>query len=148
MIYVWGFLLIPFVAICLIPFLQLKGKAIAVCMAVSLTAILTSILAFQGLSGQPFELQLPGSLISGAIRLNVDALSGWFMLIINFSILTGGYYGLSYMKAYAKQPNNLSMHGVLFILLHTALISLCAIQNSIAFLIAWEIMALSAFLSI
>ncbi len=31
---------------------------------------------------------------------------------------------------------------------HAALISLCAIQNSIAFLVAWEIMALSAFLSV
>jgi len=146
--YVWGFLLIPLTAICLIPFLQMKGKAITVYTVICMVALLTSILAFQGLSGQDFELMLPGSLVSGPVRLHVDALSAWFMLIINFTFLTGGFYGLFYMRAYASQPKNLSMHGVLFILLHASLISLCAIQNSIAFLVAWEIMALSAFLSI
>ena len=145
---VWSFVLIPVIAICLIPFLKLKGKAIAVYTAVSLIAILTSYVAFKSLVGQAFELTLQGSFVSGDIRLQVDALSAWFMLIINFAFLTGGFYGLFYMHAYSNQPKNLSLHGILFVLLYTALISLCVIQNSIAFLIAWEIMALSAFLSI
>jgi hydrogenase-4 component B len=145
---VWSFILIPVVAICLIPFLKLKGKAIAVYAAVSLIAILTSYVAVKSLTGQPFDLTLQGSLVTGDIRLQIDALSAWFMLIINFAFLTGGLYGLFYMNAYSNQPNNLSLHGILFVLLYAALISLCALQNSIAFLIAWEIMALSAFLSI
>ncbi|HET7733547.1 MAG TPA: proton-conducting transporter membrane subunit [Paludibacter sp.] len=145
---VWSFILIPAVAICLIPFLKLKGKAIAVYAAVSMIAILTSYIAVNSLTGQPFNLTLQGSLVTGDIRLQVDALSAWFMLIINFAFLTGGFYGLFYMNAYSNQPNNLSLHGILFVLLYSALISLCAIQNSMAFLIAWEIMALSAFLSI
>jgi len=145
---VWSFLLIPVIAICFIPFLKLKGKAIAVYAAVSLIAILTSFVAIKALLGQAFELTLQGSLVSGDIRLQVDALSAWFMLIINFTFLTGGFYGLFYMSAYSSQPKNLSLHGILFVLLYTALISLCAIQNSIIFLVAWEIMALSAFLSI
>ena len=143
-----GFILIPFIAICLIPFLKMKGKAIAVYAAVSLIAILSSYVAFEALTGQDFELTLQGSFISGNINLQVDALSAWFMLIINFAFISGGFYGLFYMNAYVDQPKNLSLHGVLFILLHTALVSLCVIQNSIAFLVAWEIMALSAFLSI
>jgi len=145
---VWCFILIPFIAICLIPFLSMKGNAIAVYTAVSFNAILTSYIAFVALTGNTFELTLPGSLISGPIRLQVDALSGWFMLIINFAFLTGGFYGLFYMRAYKDQPKNLSLHGILFILLNTSLLSLCLIQNSIAFLVAWEIMALSAFLSV
>jgi len=143
-----GFILIPFIAICLIPFLKMKGKAIVVYAAVSLIAILSSYVAFEALTGQDFELTLQGSFISGNINLQVDALSAWFMLIINFAFISGGFYGLFYMNAYVDQPKNLSLHGVLFILLHTALVSLCVIQNSIAFLVAWEIMALSAFLSI
>ena len=145
---VWSFILIPFIAICLIPFLQLKGKAIAVYGTVSMIAILTSYLAIQALTGQNFNLTLPGSLISGPINLQIDALSAWFILIINFGFITGGFYGLFYMKTYADQPKNLNLHGILFVLLQASLLSLCAIQNSIAFLIAWEIMALSAFLSI
>ena len=145
---VWSFILIPFIAICFIPFLQLKGKAIAVYSAISGLAFLTSFVAFSALSGQNFELILQGSFITGPIRLQVDALSGWFLLMINFAFLTGGLYGLFYMSAYKNQPKNLSFHGILFVLLYTALVSLCAIQNSMVFLVAWEIMALSAFLSI
>lgn len=145
---VWGFILIPFIAICLVPFLKLKGKAIAVYATVCFIAILTSYIAVEALVGNQFNLTLPGNFISGPIRLQVDALAAWFMLIINFGFITGGFYGLFYMNAYKNQTKNLSLHGILFILLYTALLSLCAIQNSFAFLVAWEIMALSAFLSI
>ena len=145
---VWSYILIPVIAICLIPFLKLKGKAIAVYAAVSLIAILTSFVAVKALLGETFNLTLVGSFISGDIRLQVDALSAWFMLIINFGFLTGGFYGLFYMNAYKSQPKNLTLSAVLFVLLYTALLSLCAIQNSFVFIVAWEIMALSAFLSI
>ena len=145
---VWGFILIPVIAICLIPFLKMGGKAIAVYVAVSLIAILTSFVAIEALLGKPFNCTLPGSFISGPIRLQVDALSAWFMLIINFGFLTGGFYGLFYMSAYKNQPKNLTLAAILFVLLYTALVSLCAIQNSFVFIVVWEIMALSAFLSI
>ena len=145
---VWSFILIPVIAICLIPFLKVKGKAIAVYAAVSLIAILTSFVAIKALLGETFNLSLQGSFISGPIRLQVDALSAWFMLIINFGFLTGGFYGLFYMTAYKNQPKNLTLSAILFVLLYTALLSLCAIQNSFVFIVAWEIMALSAFLSI
>lgn len=145
---VWGFILIPVIAICLIPFLKMGGKAIAVYAAVSLIAILTSFVAIEALLGKTFDCTLPGSFISGPIRLQVDALSAWFMLIINFGFLTGGFYGLFYMSAYKNQPKNLTLAAILFVLLYTALVSLCAIQNSFVFIVVWEIMALSAFLSI
>ena len=146
--FVWAFMLIPLMAMCLIPFVKMKGKAIAVYASISIIAILTSYLAFEGLAGYDFDLELPGSLVSGPVQLHIDALSAWFMLIINFSFLTGGFYGIFYMRAYITQKKNINLHGILFILLHASLISLCAIQNSIAFLVAWEIMALSAFMSI
>lgn len=145
---VWSFTLIPVIAICLILFLKLKGKAITMYTAVSLIAILTSFVAIKALLGETFNLALQGSFISGPVRLQVDALSGWFILIINFGFLTGGFYGLFYMKAYKNQHKNLTFSAVLFVLLYTALLSLCAIQNSFVFIVVWEIMALSAFLSI
>ena len=55
------------------------------------------------------------------------------------------FYGLNYMKGYREETSNLSLHWICFILAHAALVSICALQNSIAFLVAWEIMALSAF---
>jgi len=146
--YVWVFLLLPFIAMSLIPFLKMKWKAIVVYSAISSIATLTGYLAFMGLSGQNFDITLPGSLVSGPIQLHIDALSAWFILVINFTFLTGGFYGLFYMSAYKDQPKNLNLHGILFIILHVSLVSLCAIQNSIAFLVAWEFMALSAFMTI
>jgi len=141
-----AFLAIPVLVILLIPFLQTKGKGLVVYAAIVLNAILSGYFAFQSLSGQFLEFTFPGSLVTGPVNIRIDALSGWFILIINFVFLTGSFYGLFYMKAYQNQKNNISIHSIAFIILHTALISLCVVQNSIVFLIAWEFMALSAFL--
>lgn len=141
-----AFLAIPVLVILLIPFLQTKGKGLVVYAAIVLNAILSGYFAFQSLSGQFLEFTFPGSLVTGPVNIRIDALSGWFILIINFVFITGSFYGLFYMKAYQNQKNNITIHSIAFIILHTALISLCVVQNSIVFLIAWEFMALSAFL--
>ncbi len=148
MIIIKAFLVILLIALILIPFSTVKGKGIVVFTAILLNALLSSYYAVQTLLGTTFEFMLPGSLITGLIPLRIDALSGWFLLIINFVFLTGGFYGLFYMKAYKGQKNNMSLHAFAFIGLYAALISICVIQNSFAFLIAWEIMALSAFLTV
>jgi len=142
------FLAIPVLVIILIPFLKTKGNGIVIFLAIVSNSLLSGYFAMQALSGQFLEFTFPGSLVTGPVSLRVDALSGWFIMIINFIFITGGFYGLFYMKAYREQKNNLRLHGVAFLLLHSALLGLCVIQNSLVFLIAWEIMALSAFLSV
>jgi len=142
------FTTVPVLAILLIPFLKVKGKGIVLFAAIVLNAFLSGYLAVQTLSGKFLEFSFAGSLVTGPVNLRMDALSGWFILIINFVFITGSFYGLFYMKTYQKQKNNLTLHSIVFILLHTALISLCAIQNSLVFLIVWEIMALSAFFAV
>jgi len=142
------FLAVTVLAILLIPFLKVKGKGMVLFSAIVLNAFLSGYLAVQTLAGQFLEFSFAGSLVTGPVNLRMDALSGWFILIINFVFITGTFYGLFYMETYQKQKNNLTLHSIVFILLHTALISLCAIQNSLVFLIAWEIMALSAFFAV
>jgi hydrogenase-4 component B len=146
--YIWSFLLITLFALGLIPFLRLKGKAIVLFSAISSIATLSSILAYQVLVGEDFSIILEGSIITGDIDLKIDALSAWFILLINFGFVAGCFYGLFYMKAYKEQVKDLSLQAVLFMLLYASLLSLCVIQNSLVFLVAWEIMALSAFLSV
>jgi formate hydrogenlyase subunit 3/multisubunit Na+/H+ antiporter MnhD subunit len=148
MILIIGFVLISLFTIIAIPFTNNKWKAILVFAALSINVILSSYFAIQTLGGQSFEFIFGGSIITGLIPVRIDALSGWFMLVINFIFITGGFYGLFYMNAYREQKNNLTLHSISFILLHAAMTSLCVIQNSIAFLIAWEFMALTAFLLI
>jgi len=148
MIAIIAFIAILIISTILIPFSKIKGKGFIVFTAILLNALLSSYFAVYSLMGASFELILPGSFITGLIPLRIDALSGWFLLIINFVFLTGGFYGLFYMKAYKEQRNNISLHATAFMLLHAALIGICVIQNSFVFLIAWEIMALTAFLTV
>jgi len=148
MILLNAFIIIPIIVILILPFLNVKWKGIILFAGLLLNAIISSYFGVQTLLGKTFEFILTGSFVTGLISLRLDALSGWFMLIINFVFLTGGFYGLFYMQTYKSKQNNLTLHGIAFILLHTTLISLCAIQNSIAFIIAWEIMALSAFICV
>ena len=140
------FIIVVLAAIILIPFAGVKWKGIIAIAAVLTNTVLSSIFAIRALAGVDFMVIFPGSFVTGAIPVRIDALSGWFMLIINFTFVTGAFYGFNYLKAYRTQTANLSLHGIVYILAHSALISICALQNSLAFLIAWEIMALSSFI--
>lgn len=140
------FILIIMVAILLIPFLSVRWKGIVTVTAVITLAVLSSIVAADAMSGKQIEYLFRGSLVTKEIPVRIDALSGFFILVINFTFLTGAFYGLQYMKAYRNQKANLSLHCISFILVQVSLISICSLQNSIAFLIAWEIMALSSFI--
>ncbi|NVO02944.1 MAG: hypothetical protein HXX09_09630 [Bacteroidetes bacterium] len=148
MILIKAFLLLLLLITVLIPFFNVKGKGIVTFIAILLNTLISSYFAFLTFLGEKFEFILPGSIVSGLIPLRIDALSGWFMMVINIVFITGGFYGFFYMNNYKSQKNNLSLHSISFVFLHAALISLCVIQNSIAFIVAWEIMALSAFILI
>lgn len=143
-----AFILIPIIAIIAIPFVKLKWKGIIFFTAILFEAVISSYFATHSLMGETFNFTLPGSIITGPIRIQIDALSGWFILIFNFVFITGSFYGLFYMNAYKEQVNNLTIHFVVVVLIHAALLSICVIQNSIAFLVAWEVMALSAFFAV
>jgi hydrogenase-4 component B len=141
-------IVIIFSSVLLIPFLSSKWKGIITVAAVCITAALSCIIAIQALGGKNFDFSFPGSLITGKIPVRIDALSGWFILVINFTFITGAVYGLHYMKPYQSQVSNLSLHCISYILVYAALVSICSLRNSIAFLTAWEIMALGSFLLI
>ncbi|HEY6063737.1 MAG TPA: proton-conducting transporter membrane subunit [Chitinophagaceae bacterium] len=143
-----AFIVITLLAIVLIPFVNVQWKGIITVTTVTVIAILSSVLAFQALAGENSEYIFQGSLVTGKIPVRIDALSGWFIFIINFTCITGAFYGMHYMKPYRTQKTNLSLHGISFILMQASLISICSLQNSLAFLIAWEIMALSSFILI
>src|SRR5665213_2458458 len=143
-----AFIVIILSAIVLIPLVSVQWKGIITSVTVTIIAILSSIIALRALAGVDSEYLFKGSLVTGKIPVRIDALSGWFILIINFTCLTGVFYGMQYMKPYHSQKDNLSLHCVSFILMQSSLISICSLQNSIAFLVAWEIMALSSFILI
>jgi hydrogenase-4 component B len=146
-------LLIAFILICvsgllIIPFVNVKMKGIVALVAVFLNAILSSYLAIQGLIGQLVEFNLPGNIITGLISIRIDALSSWFILIVNLIVVCGGWYGFFYMKFYKEKRERMTLHAIAFLLLHSAIICVLSFQNMIVFIIAWEIMMFSAFIAV
>ncbi|OIQ90739.1 hydrogenase-4 component B [mine drainage metagenome] len=143
-----AFILVILLTILIIPFAEVKWKGIITVAAVIIIAALSAVFAVRALAGENIEYLFRGSLVTDKIPVRIDALSGWFILIINFTFITGAVYGLHYMKAYQSQKINLSLHCISYILVHAGLIAICSLQNTIAFLIAWEVMALSSFILI
>lgn len=123
-----------------------KGRiALAV---VLINAGLSSWLAFQALFGVAVEVSLNAGLVFGEIPIRVDSLSGWFLLMMNLTMVTGIVYGIRYMIPYNNQSSNITLHYTSYILNHIAMIGIYTIQNSLAFLCVWELMAISAFLMV
>jgi len=129
-----------------LPFLKVRAKGLVTIAAVISSATLSGYLAGNALAGNELEISLPGTLVTGEIPIRMDALSGWFILVINFTMITGALYGLQYMKAYREQSANITLHCTAYLLVQSMLTTICAVQNMLVFLLAWEIMAVSAFL--
>ena len=129
--------------ILLIPFLRVKWKGIITVSIVIVNAVLAGWLAIKVLTGQQFDFIFYGTPVTGDIAVRIDALSGWFILLINFTLVTGALYGLHYMKSYRDQSSNITIHCIAYLLAQSMLTVICVVQNALVFLFAWETMALS-----
>ncbi|MFN8356445.1 MAG: proton-conducting transporter membrane subunit [Spirosomataceae bacterium] len=84
--------------------------------------------------------------ILGEVTIKVDALSAVFIMIANLIVFCAAVYGVGYLKAYPNRQA-LSLHAVAFNLVHVSMMLVCSLHNMLAFLIAWELMSVSAFLA-
>ncbi|MBI3509296.1 MAG: hypothetical protein HY064_01430 [Bacteroidetes bacterium] len=121
-----------------------KGSMAA--LGVLVNAGLSSFIAIKVFCGQPCQENIYGGYIFGNIPVRVDALAAWFILLTNFTLLTGILYGRRYMKQYKGQRANLSLHFVSYIVIHFSMIGIFCVQNFLAFLCVWEMMAICSFL--
>jgi formate hydrogenlyase subunit 3/multisubunit Na+/H+ antiporter MnhD subunit len=139
------FFVLVAVSVIAIFFLNVRFKGIVTIAAVALAGILSGYVAIKSLAGNTYEALLMGPSMFGNIQLRVDALSAWFILVINFTMLTGVVYGFNYMKHYAERKNAITLHSISYILVHISLIGICVVQNSFMFLLLWEVLAISVF---
>lgn len=136
------------IALCAISLVSVRWKGVVALIVLGIIALVSSVAAIKALIYNPLELVFAGNSITGAIPIRIDGLSAWFLLTVNVVVMAGGLFGLQYMKVYKKQDNNLSLHWIALTLLHLALVMVCTVQNSVIFLISWEMMAVSAFLAL
>lgn len=97
------------------------------------------------LLGYSYDLLLSGTMLFGNVPIRIDALSGWFMLTINFTLITGAVYGFNYMKRYRERRNDISLHCIAYILIQFSLLGTCSVQNGFIFLLLWELISICVF---
>ena len=61
----------------------------------------------KALLGNSYDILFRGTIIFGNVPVRIDALSGWFILIINFTMITGALYGFNYMKKYREMKSEI-----------------------------------------
>jgi hydrogenase-4 component B len=129
-----------------LPFADLRIKPLIGVITVFLVALITCFLAVKGFQTGGIEYIVYGGTFFGEIPLRIDALSGWFIMIINFTTCTGVLYGAGYLKSSAAEQVLITFHWILYIVFQASMLIVCMVQHSIAFIIAWEIMSLSSLL--
>ncbi len=125
-----------------------RKKSIIALLAVLINSGISTWIAVQALQGHSFEERFYGGPVFGEIVIHADALSGWFILLANFTMVTGLLYGRQYLKAYDTKPADINMHYISYVINHFSMIGIFCVQNSFAFLCVWEIMAITSFLLI
>ncbi|WP_069660130.1 proton-conducting transporter transmembrane domain-containing protein [Arcticibacter eurypsychrophilus] len=144
---VFGTIIPSLISLIAIPLLPEKNKSTGAFILVFLIALISSIPAIQVLCFHRIvEAELFFNYPIGTVVMRIDPLSAWFMLIINLTCLFGSFYGIGYMSSYKGQKNNLTLHWIMYVILHTALLWVCMVQNGLAFLVVWEIMSISCLL--
>lgn len=78
----------------------------------------------------------------------IDPLSAFFILIINFTMISGYIYSLDYLKEYIirKPPVWVKIHYLALVWLQVSMVILPMLRNGFWFLTAWELMTLSSFI--
>ena len=138
--------IIALLAMVAIYFAPAKMKAHTAALAVVANAIVTGWLAISALTGHVVSFVFYGGNLFGDVLVRVDELSAWFLLIINFSCLTGVFFGSGYLKTSDSSPKKLNLHWMLFVLFQLSMLWVCMIQHGLVFLIIWEVMSLSSVL--
>jgi hydrogenase-4 component B len=116
-----------------------------------LTAAITSVPAFSVLlnPGVPLKDFHTGYGLY-QLTFTIDPLSAFFLVVVNFTALTGILYGRHYLKSYKgiKSPVQFALHYFSYIWLHISMLAVIMFRDGIPFLISWELMAVSSFMLI
>lgn len=139
-------LIVTFVSILILFFTPLKHKANFGAFAIAINAIILSFLVIPSLQGEAITFSINAGTFLGNISVNIDGLSAWFILIVNFTTLTGGIYGVGYLKTHEEPSNKITFHWILLLIFQNSMVWVCLLQHAFAFLIAWEIMSISSML--
>jgi hydrogenase-4 component B len=132
-----------------IGFFFLKKKhlyAFALFLQLVIIAITTKWAVISFLSGESINI-IFSYIAHHPVLICIDRLSAFFIVVINFTMLTGLLYAYGYLKPFyeKKSCTELAFHYFNYIWLHLTMLMGCMFNDALAFLIAWEVMSLSSF---
>ncbi len=98
--------------------------------------------------GTVFERELLISFWGSPLEIKVDSLSAFFILVLNFTLLTGSIYSKGYLKPYINEKNHaeFGLHYFSLAWLHISMLLVCMLRDGLAFLVVWEMMSVFSFL--
>lgn len=141
-----GYAIILFSGIIALAFVPFRVKPVLIVISVFIVALLTGFLAVKCFTEGDIEFLVNGGTFFGEIPFRIDALSAWFILIINFTSVTGVLYGAGYLKSSGVESSLVTIHWILYLVFQSSMILVTIVQHSVAFIVTWEIMSLSSFL--
>lgn len=109
----------------------------------SLALLVSGVLAVLGFEIKPIAAAAIPQI--GTFAFGVDALSGFFAILIGLVGLAISIYSFSYMAEYERKGYNIAKFVFLFNVFLLSMAMVVTAQNALAFLVFWETMALSSF---
>jgi hydrogenase-4 component B len=144
-----SFIILPVILSFLIFTIPAKFRVPYVLALTLFIIVVTSVPAVRVLLTHSENITVAG-LRSWCVTFTVDPVSAFFLLVVNFTVLTGLLYSFGYLKPFlaVKSPVQFSLHYFSYTWLHLSMIGVLMLRDGIPFLIAWELMAVSSFLLI
>jgi len=121
-----------------------KAKTVSAFMGIgSILAVYPCVRVLAGTDPLFFTISM--SKTFGDVRLMIDMLSAFFVIVISVVSFLGSLYAIGYIRPYCDKNKALGAHFLFFSLLIASMLLTVTFHHALAFLIAWEIMSLSSF---
>jgi len=114
----------------------------ATALLLGLTFSLSGLLVYQYVE---YQIELPAA---GPVVIGFDGLSLFFLFTFQLLSFAASLYAIGYLRDYIERGFSVRAHLSFFTLLIVAMQLVAILHNALAFLIAWEAMAVAAYFSI
>lgn len=122
-----------------------RVSAVLISQMIATPLILTQVLPILW-GASPLESHIPWTYPVGMIDFHIDALSAFFLVFSLSLTLLGSFYAVGYLKNYLHSARHMGVHFFLLNMTALSFVMIYSIQNAMAFIFAWELAAIAAWL--
>ncbi|MBI4383448.1 MAG: hydrogenase 4 subunit B [Nitrospinae bacterium] len=116
----------------------------ALCSLLALSGVATAVSGMAGLLSPPKTAVLPLGLPRMPMHLRLDALAGFFQVVIGFSVVSAAVYSVGYLRPMAKD-RSLTPLGVFLSLFVLGMQGVTLANDAYTFMVFWELMSVTSY---